>query len=439
VVPRDRPGRRVPQLDGAVRRTVLPGGLQVVTEDIRSTNTYSLGVFACVGSRHETQRLHGVSHFLEHVLFKGTSMRTAEQISAAIESVGGELNAYTAKEHTCFYARVLHSDADLALDVLTDMITSSLVTAEDIDAERAVILDEISMHADDPTELAAEAAAAAIFGKSGLGRAVIGSRGSVTSLSRPQIVQHWRRHYLPGSIVVAAAGKVDHDRLVERLAELDRQPAALQSPRPTPTVINRNGITGSGGLIMHRMPLEQCSAVLAFPGPGVFEARRFPLGLLSLIVGGGMASRLFVEVRERRGLTYTIDAGETAYSDAGLWSVEWQCAPGKLLAILQLVRATLAEVAEHGVTKAELIRAKGQMRGQTALSYDGAGSRMSRLGTNAVVGDERTLSELLRCFDQVTAEEVRAEAVNLFSHPPTLAVAGARVPARGIESLLARW
>jgi predicted Zn-dependent peptidase len=418
---------------------VLPGGLQVVTEDIRSTNTYSLGVFACVGSRHETQRLHGVSHFLEHVLFKGTSMRTAEQISAAIESVGGELNAYTAKEHTCFYARVLHSDADLALDVLTDMITSSLVTAEDIDAERAVILDEISMHADDPTELAAEAAAAAIFGKSGLGRAVIGSRGSVTSLSRPQIVQHWRRHYLPGSIVVAAAGKVDHDRLVERLAELDRQPAALQSPRPTPTVINRNGITGSGGLIMHRMPLEQCSAVLAFPGPGVFEARRFPLGLLSLIVGGGMASRLFVEVRERRGLTYTIDAGETAYSDAGLWSVEWQCAPGKLLAILQLVRATLAEVAEHGVTKAELIRAKGQMRGQTALSYDGAGSRMSRLGTNAVVGDERTLSELLRCFDQVTAEQVRAEAANLFSHAPTLAVAGARVPARGIESLLARW
>ena len=152
-----------------------------------------------------------------------------------------------------------------------------------------------------------------------------------------------------------------------------------------------------------------------------------------------MASRLFVEVRERRGLTYTIDAGETAYSDAGLWSVEWQCAPGKLLAILQLVRATLAEVAEHGVTKDELIRAKGQMRGQTALSYDGAGSRMSRLGTNAVVGDERTLSELLRCFDQVTAEEVRVEAANLFSHPPTLAVAGARVPARGIESLLARW
>ncbi|HJV14358.1 MAG TPA: insulinase family protein, partial [Propionibacteriaceae bacterium] len=188
-----------------------------------------------------------------------------------------------------------------------------------------------------------------------------------------------------------------------------------------------------------RLPLEQCSAVLAFPSPGVFDAQRYPLGLLSLIVGGGMASRLFVEVRERRGLTYTIDAGETAYSDAGLWSVEWQCAPGKLAAILKLVRATLADVAEHGITKEELSRAKGQMRGQTALSYEGASSRMSRLGINTVLGDNRTLGDLLRYFDQVTAEQVRAEAQILFSHPPTLAIAGARVSARGIETILSRW
>jgi predicted Zn-dependent peptidase len=439
LVPRSRPGRRIPQLDGAVRRTVLPGGLRVVTEDLRSTNTYSLGIFASVGSRHETERLHGASHFLEHLLFKGTSRRSAEQISAAIESVGGELNAYTAKEHTCFYARVLHSDAELAVDVLTDMITRSLITAEDIDAERSVILDEISMHADDPSELAAEAAAAAIFGKSGLGLSVIGSRVSVAALTQPQITQHWKRHYAPRSLVIAAAGKVDHDRLVERLAVLDSQAAAPESPLPRPTMINGKGINGKGGLSMHRLPLEQCSAVLAFPSPGVFDARRYPLGLLSLIVGGGMASRLFVEVRERRGLTYTIDAGETAYSDAGLWSVEWQCSPGNLAAILKLVRATLADVAEHGVTKQELTRAKGQMRGQTALSYEGAGSRMSRLGINTVLGDNRTLGDLLRYFDQVTADQVRAEAQILFGHAPTLAIAGARLPARGIESILSRW
>ena len=439
MVPRSRSRRRAPQLDGAVRRTVLPGGLQVVTEDIRSTNTYSLGVFAGVGSRHETSKLHGASHFLEHLLFKGTSTRTAEQISAAIEAVGGELNAYTAKEHTCFYARVLHSDAELALDVLTDMITNSLITPEDVDAERAVILDEISMHADDPTELAAEAAAAAIFGKSGLGRSVIGSRGSVATLSRRQIVQHWRRHYRPSSLVVAAAGKVDHDRLVQRLSAVDGQAAPPALPRPSPAIINRRRVSARGGLIMHRLPLEQCSAVLAFPSSGIFDPRRYALGLLSLIVGGGMASRLFVEVRERRGLSYSIDAGETAYSDGGLWSVEWQCAPGKLTAILQLVRTVLAEVAEHGVSEDELSRAKGQMRGQTALSYEGAGSRMSRLGVNAVLGDERTLADLLRSFDQVTADQVRAEAELLFSHAPTLVLSGARVPARGIESLLSRW
>ena len=433
-ITRGRSGRRLPQLDGAVRRTVLRNGLQVVTEDIRSTSTYSLGVFVAVGSRHETPRLHGASHFLEHLLFKGTPSRTAEQISAAIESVGGELNAYTAKEHTCFYARVLHSDAELALDVLTDMITHSLITPQDVDAERAVILDEITMHADDPAELAAEAVAAEIFGKSGLGRPVIGSAASVVGLTRRQIVNYWRRHYGPGCLVVSAAGKVDHDRLVERLSALEREPSTSARPLTGHSTISRRG-----GLVMRRLPLEQCSAVLAFPSAGVFDARRFPLGLLSLIIGGGMASRLFVEVRERRGLSYSIDAGETAYSDAGLWSVEWQCAPGKLAQILELVRATLADVASHGITEDELARAKGQMRGQTALSYEGPGSRMSRLGLNAIIGDERTLGELLRCFDEVTADQIRAEAEVLFTHPPTLAIAGARVPARRIESVLSRW
>ena len=434
VVPRGSPGRRLPQLDGAVRRTVLPNGLQIVTEDIRSTGTYSLGFFVSVGSRHETPSLHGASHFLEHLLFKGTATRTAEQISAAIESVGGELNAYTAKEHTCFYARVLQSDAELALDVLSDMIIQSLITPDDVDAERAVILDEISMHADDPAELAVAAVTAEIFGKSGLGRTVIGSAASVAGLTRRQILQHWRRHYRPGRLVVAAAGKVDHDRLVERLSGLDGESSKPAAQRGGSTTINRRG-----ALLMQPLPLEQSSAMLAFPSAGIFDARRYPLGLLSLILGGGMSSRLFVEIRERRGLTYSIDAGETAYSDAGLWSVEWQCAPGKLAQILELVRATLGEAAARGVTEDELARAKGQMCGQTALAYEGPGSRMGRLGVNAVLGDDRTLGELLRHFDQVTAEQVRAEAERLFAHPPTLAIAGARVPARRIESILSRW
>jgi predicted Zn-dependent peptidase len=426
--------RRHPRLDGAVRRTVLPHGLQVVTEHMRSSRTFCVGFFAGVGSRHESPSLHGASHFLEHVLFKGTPTRTAEQISAAIESVGGELNAYTAKEHTCFYARVLAADADLAVDVIADMITRSRIRAGDLDAERAVILDEIATHADDPGEMVADLVAAELFGSGGLGRAVIGSRDSITAMNRTQLVRHWRRHYEPSSLVVAAAGEVEHDRLVEQLAELDGRPQHGPSRGTRPTETNR-----TGGLVTGEIRLEQCTAMLAFPGVGVFDDRRYPLGLLALVLGGGMASRLFVEVRERRGLTYGIDAGESSYSDAGIWSVDWQCARDKLVPILDLVRRELGKVAEHGVTPAELARAKGQMRGQTVLSYEGPSTRMSRLGANALLGDDRTLRETLAHFDAVDNEDVRAVAAETFSSPPVLGVVGPKIPVRRLESAISAW
>jgi predicted Zn-dependent peptidase len=400
----------------------MPNGLQVVTEHMPAARTFSVGVFSRVGSRDENAALHGASHFLEHVLFKGTRRRSAEQISAAVEAVGGELNAYTTKEYTCFYARVLRDDAALAVDVLSDMISASLVTTADVDAERAVILDEIAMHADDPGEVVSELVSDRIFAGSGLGKAVIGSPASITALSRDQIARYWRRHYAPSSLVVAAAGHVDHDRLVEQLAALDARP----SPRTRP----RGGRAASPqpGLVHEQRRVEQTSAVLAYPGVGVFDDRRYPMGLLSLVVGGGMSSRLFVEVRERRGLTYGIDAGDTSYSDDGLWSVDWQCAPGKLGEIIALVQGTLAEVAEHGITDVELERAQGQMRGQTVISYESPSSRMSRLGGNGVLGDDRSLADVLTRFDEVTTDDVQAEAALLFAQAPVLGLVGPRVP-----------
>ncbi|MFL6025482.1 MAG: M16 family metallopeptidase [Friedmanniella sp.] len=408
-----------------MRRTTMPNGLRVVSEHMPASRTFSVGVFAGVGSRHETPALHGASHFLEHVLFKGTERRTAEEISAAVEAVGGELNAYTTKEYTCFYARVLRSDAELAVDVLADMIHSSLITAADVDAERAVIQDEIAMHADDPSEVVQEIVAGHVFGGSGLGRPVIGTAASIAALSPDQIRQHWQQHYAPSSLVVAAAGRVDHDRLVQQLVDLDAPPRAAP---PGPTAATQ--VRPVGGLVTEQRRVEQCSAVLAYPSVGIFDDARYPLGLLSLVLGGGMSSRLFLEVRERRGLTYGIDAGEVSYSDAGLWSVDWQCAPGKLAQIVSLVQATLAEVAEHGVTDAELERAKGQMRGQTVLSFESPSSRMSRLGGNTVLGDERTLAEVLDHFDAVGRDQVQAAAASLFSGPPVLGLVGPRVPAK---------
>jgi predicted Zn-dependent peptidase len=395
---------------------------------MRSSRTAAIGIFAGVGSRHESPTLHGASHFLEHVLFKGTPTRTAEEISAAIESVGGELNAYTAKEHTCFYARVLHTDTGRAVDVLADMIANSLVTTADINAERAVILDEIAMHADDPSELVSEIVAAEVLAGNRIGQQVIGSPDSIAAMNRAQIVRHWRRYYQPPSLVVAAAGRVDHDHLVEQLTGLDDHvPASV--PRPTP----KTKIIAPGGVVTREIRLEQVSAVLAFPAGGTFDESRYALGLLSVVIGGGMASRLFVEVREKRGLTYGIDAGETAYSDAGLWTVEWQCGPDRLADILAVVRDTLDDVAANGVTETELERAKGQMRGQTVLSYEGPSSRMSRLGINTLLGDTRTLAEVLTAFDGVTAEEIQREAAALFSRPSVLGLVGPRVPARSLK------
>ncbi len=422
---------------------MLPSGLRIVTERMPGSHTFNLGFFAAVGSRWETPRLHGASHFLEHVLFKGTRRRTPEQISAAIESVGGELNAYTAKEHTCFYTRVLARDADLAVDVLADMITSSTMPSKEIESERAVILDEIAMHSDDPGETAHELITGELLG-SGLDKPVIGSPRSIRELTRSQIMGYWKRRYRPERLVISATGKVDHDRLVAQLSEYEALTAAgsnhsSRAPRVLGSAkASTNGVaTAVDPVVLTRSRrFEQSTAVLATPGPGLFDDNRFPIGLLSIIVGGGMASRLFVEVRERRGLAYGIEAGETSYSDAGLWSVDWQCAPDRVAEILALVRRCLADLADQGVTDEELARAKGQLAGQTVLSFEGPQSRMSRLGTAELLGDPRSVADLLTGYAAVTAEDVRRVAADLLGQRQVLAVIGPSTALRPLRRAL---
>ena len=384
--------------------------------------------------------MHGASHFLEHVLFKGTPRRTAEEISQSVESVGGELNAYTAKEHTCFHARVMADDAELVVDVLADMITDSLLLGRDIDAERAVILDEIAMHHDDPGEVGADLVTSAIFGDHGLGRPVIGSASSITNLRRNQVDAYWRRHYRPTEIVVAAAGAVDHDRLVAQLGAFDRFAddhgrRSRRVLRPlTPTAVRQGP-----QVVAAVRDSAQVSATLAAACPGMFDDRRYALGLLSLVLGGGMSSRLFVEVRERRGLTYSIEAGESIYSDAGLFSIDWQCAPERLTDILDVVRGVTAELADAGIDDRELARAKTQLRGQTILAYEGPNSRMSRLGGSTISGETRALEDHLDRYDAVSADEVQLMAQQLFAGGPVLGVVGPKVSRRGLESVLHRW
>lgn len=413
---------------------MLPSGLRVETETVEGSHTFSVGFFVGVGSRHESEHLHGASHFLEHVLFKGTKRRNAEEISAAIEEVGGDINAYTAREHTCFYARVLAEDAELAVDVLTDMLINSVILAEDVEAERAVILDEIAMHSSDPGEVAYEKAVGNLLGSHPLGRPVIGSAVSITAMSRAQIAGFWRRHYHPEHMVVAASGRVDHDRLVAALADFSRcgEPAKGASHKV-------NCAVSDSALSWETRALEHCTVVAVWPSPPIFDERRYALGLLMMALGGGMSSRLFVEIRERRGLTYAIDASEGAWSDAGMLSVDWGCMPNRVGEIAGLVREILRGVIDEGLTERELTRAKGQMRGQTVLAYESPGARMSRLGSSAVAGDARSVEEQLDRYDAVTGADIHAVAREFLDAAPVMSVVGPRTDRRRTVRVLEKW
>src|SRR5689334_21494366 len=293
--------------EAAISRTVLPGGLRVVTESLPTVRSAAFGIWAGVGSRDEGPDHAGATHYLEHLLFKGTSRRTALEISAAMDAVGGELNAFTGKEYTCYYARVLDADLPLAIDVLSDMVTSSTIESKDVDAERGVILEEIAMNEDDPSDTVHEAFVRQLFGDTPLGRPILGTVDSINGITRDQITEHYRARYTPDHLVVAAAGRLDHDAVVQHAEQafghvLDgaAQPAA-------PRLAGTPASLGEGrGVRLVSRGIEQANLVLGCAALSRTDERRFSLGVLNAALGGGMSSRLFQEVRENRGLAYSV-------------------------------------------------------------------------------------------------------------------------------------
>ncbi|MEL4357177.1 MULTISPECIES: M16 family metallopeptidase [unclassified Luteococcus] len=419
-----------------IRRSTLAHGLRVVTEQVPGARAFNLGVFVGVGSRDESPDEHGCSHFLEHVLFKGTPSRDAEQISAEIERFGGDLNAYTTREYTCFHARVLHSQADVALDVLTDMLANSLIRPADVATEREVILDEIAMHDDDPGEVAIEGAIGKLFAGSRLGPTVIGSATSIRRMPTRRITDFWRRHYTSNRMVVSAVGDLDHDDLCARLAGFD---AAL-APSPGGEVARPAAHHATEPRIFRRSnELAQTSVVLAFPGFGTLDPRREALSLLAVALGGGMSSRLFQEVRERRALAYTIDCSEAAWRDAGLVTIDWQALPERTPEILDVVHRIVADVRQHGITADELAAAKGQLLGQTVLHFENPGARMSRLGGAELAGDRRGIEDLLTDIRAVTLAEVNTLAAQVLGRVPVVSMAGAAGSRAAARRLQTAW
>ncbi|MDQ6649897.1 MAG: insulinase family protein [Actinomycetota bacterium] len=420
-------GRTDAESGTVIRRTVLPGGLRVITEAMPTVRSVAYGVWVGVGSRDEVDSLAGSSHFLEHLLFKGTRRRDALEIAAVMDSVGGEMNAFTAKEYTCYYARVLDADLPLAVDVVSDMVTSSLITGRDVESERGVILEEIAMHEDDPSDVVHDSFARAVYGDHPLGRPVLGSVDSITSLSRTSINGYYRRRYAGPSIVVAAAGNLDHASVV-RLVKKAFGAAGLLEGDAAPKAPSRPaGAVPSfrGGVAMTRRPTEQANLVLGTIGLSRGDDRRFALGVLNNALGGGMSSRLFQEVREKRGLAYSVYSYASQYADTGLFGVYAGCQPAKVDQVLEICRDQLDQVAGKGITDEELARGKGQLKGSLVLGLEDTGSRMSRIGKSELVyGELLSVDEVIARIEAVTPEDIRAVAAEVLTQPLALGVIG---------------
>ncbi|GEL26478.1 peptidase M16 [Pseudonocardia sulfidoxydans NBRC 16205] len=410
-----------------VLRSELPGGIRLVTETVPGVRSVSLGIWIGIGSRDETPEQAGAAHFLEHLLFKGTQRRTASGIAEAIDAVGGELNAFTAKEHTCYYAHVLDTDVALAIDLLADVVTDARLAHADTELERSVVLEEIAMRDDDPEDLLGELFDEALFGDHPLGLPIVGSEDSIRGMSRETLHAFWRSEYTTPRMVVAAAGNLSHGHLADLAGAALAAAAERTSPGVAPIAPRRGGTrpVAPGSVVLHSDDTEQAHLLLGVPGIDRHDPRRRALAVLNAALGGGLSSRLFQQVREQRGLAYSVYSSTASYADAGSLSVYAGCAPERLGEVAGVVRDVLADVAASGLTTAELVRAQGSLRGGLVLGSEDTPSRMNRIGRSELDhGRQRSLTESLDGIAAVTADEVAEVARDLLSQPLTAAVVG---------------
>ncbi|MBW4094191.1 MAG: insulinase family protein [Acidobacteria bacterium] len=411
-----------------VRRSVLPGGVRVLTEAMPGQRSATIGFWIGVGSRDEAEGQHGSTHFLEHLLFKGTKRRTALEIASAFDEVGGESNAATAKESTCYYARVLDTDLAMAIDVITDMITGAVLDPEELEQERDVILEEIAMDSDDPTDVAHEKFVAAVLGSHPLGRPIGGTPETIMAVPRAAVWEHYQRYYRPDELVITAAGGLDHDDVCARLLSALRSAGwelrdDVVSAQRRP--ISPAAIASTPGLQVVKREVEQANIIMGCPSIVATDSRRFVMSVLNAVLGGGMSSRLFQEIREKRGLVYSTYSFSSAYADAGYFGMYAGCTPAKVGQVIGLLTHELDRLAADGITEAELLKAVGQLSGGIVLALEDTGSRMSRLGRSELVsGEFLDIDETLERIKAVTVADVQLLAQELAAAPRTITVVG---------------
>ncbi len=391
--------------------TKLSNGLRVITETMPSVRSVSIGCWVDTGTRDENlDHEHGASHFLEHLLFKGSETLSAREVSETFDAIGAESNAFTSKEATCYWTRLLDQDVATGFDIMSEIIQRPAFRANEIDSERQVVIEEINMNDDDPSDVAFENFSTAAFLGHPLEAPVLGTRDSIRGMTRDDIMGYWERRYGTSSLVIAAVGNLEHDDIVamveERFGEWDGGSIDHSFEEMEP----------AARVELTRRDTEQAHILIGGKGLRRDDERRFSYQVLNHIMGSGMSSRLFREVREERGLAYSVYAFRLAYADAGAWGVYVGTTPSQTDTALRVIGDELDKVMQEGVTDAELDRAKGSMRGGLALSLEDSNSRMVRLGRDELAGmPHLSTDERLERLDAVTREDVQNVAKEMYS------------------------
>ena len=402
-----------------LRSEPLPG-LRLVTEPMPHVRSVSIGLWIDTGSRDEGQEVAGAAHFLEHMLFKGTATRDAQDIANAFDAVGGEVNAYSAREHTCFYARVLDDDLPMAVDVLGDMFRNATLREDEFASEPRVILEEIHMAADVPEDLVHDLFAEACWPSHALGRSVLGTTESIGSMTVDQLRAFYKSGYATDRLVVAVAGNISHDA-VEEIVRNAFEPGLS----PVRRIADAVPAFGAPRAVYDTRDSEQTHIVWGVPAVGRTDPDRYALSVLGSIYGGGMSSRLFQEVREKRGLAYSIYSAEHMYLETGSFAVYAGTQAETAAEVMKIVRDEAAKIMSGDVSTEEVERAKSGVRGGLVLSMDDPGGRMSRIGRSELVhGYVPTVDELLSHVDAVTVDDVTRVAQRVFANEGVLACVG---------------
>jgi predicted Zn-dependent peptidase len=421
-----------------INRTTLDSGLRIITDSDATVRSASVGYFVNIGSRDEAPEESGASHFLEHVLFKGTSRRNSKEISSSIENLGGGINAYTTNEFTSFYAKVVDEDLPLAVDVLSDVITSAVVTNEEFETERNVVFQEMAMRDDDPQDCADEAFTQAFWGDHPLGVSILGTKESMSAITRDQIFNYYKSHYTPETMVVSAAGNINHQQIVDLVQKnLDRDNFLVGNASPKVRDYTPFTPKSSPKVKLHEGSFEQTNLFLGLEGVGRKDPRSTALKVLTIGIGSGMSSRLFQEIREKRGLVYSVDGLVRRYVGSGYFAIYAGCAPDKALEVVKISREILHDVATNGITDEEFDRGINAVRAGILLAGEDSAYRMDRVGSAEIWdGYAKTSDEMMADLKGVTKDQVEEIAREFFVRPLTLGLAGGKIDIAEFERAL---